>query len=324
MTKILITGVAGFIGSHVAQAFLDRGTEVIGIDTLNDYYDPALKKARLARLAGRKGFGFQKLDIADRDGVQELIGQHPDIEGIVHLAAQAGVRYSLVDPYSYVNANVMGQVVLLEAARKLNNLRHFVYASSSSVYGRNRSLPFRETDRVDEPGSLYAVTKRAGELASSAYAYLHGLPLTGLRFFTVYGPWGRPDMAYYGFARAIWEGRPLTLYDGDGLARDFTYIDDITSGVLAVFDRPPLKSERKARVLNLGGDCPQKVTRLIDLLESNLGKKAVIHRQPRPAADMESTWASLDEIERVCGWKPVTNLPAGVERFCHWFREFHA
>lgn len=319
--KVLVTGAAGFIGSHVAHALIDRGIEVVGIDTLNAYYDPVLKKARLERLTVSPKFSFQQADVSDRDQMNGLMADNPDIRIVVHLAAQAGVRYSLVDPYSYVNTNVMGQVVLLEACRKLPSLEHFIYASSSSVYGQNTSLPFKESDRVDAPGSLYAVTKRAGELTATAYAHLHGIPQTGLRFFTVYGPWGRPDMAYYGFAKAICAGEPVTLYEGSGLSRDFTYIDDITSGVLAVMDHPARAGE--ARLFNLGGDHPEKVTRLIGLLEETLGRKAQIEFRPRPAADMESTWASLEAVQKLSGWKPETNLETGIGIFSAWFRNFH-
>ncbi len=236
---VLLSGAAGFIGMHVAEALLDRGERVIGIDNMNRYYDPGLKEARCARLEKRPGFTFRRLDVADRAGLHALVEEERGIDRIVHLAAQAGVRHSMVDPYAYVQANVMGHLVVQEAARRLPGLRHLVYASSSSVYGANRQLPFSETDRVDAPVSLYAATKRADELMSYAYAHLFGLPQTGLRFFTVYGPWGRPDMAYYSFARAIAAGEPITVYEGGRLKRDFTYIDDIVAGVLGALDRPP-------------------------------------------------------------------------------------
>ncbi|QDH24632.1 NAD-dependent epimerase/dehydratase family protein [Neokomagataea tanensis] len=318
--KVLVTGVAGFIGAHVARALLDRGDEVIGVDNLNAYYDPALKHARLGWLIGRKGFSFVQEDIADRTAMDLVVSEHPDISHVVHLAAQAGVRYSLVDPYSYVHSNIMGHVVLLEACRKLRSLQHFVYASSSSVYGRNQSLPFAESDPVDAPSSLYAVTKRSGELTASAYAFLHKIPQTGLRFFTVYGPWGRPDMAYYGFADAICKGEPVTLYDGEGLSRDFTYIDDIVDGVLRVMACVPPPGE--ARILNLGGDHPQRVTRLIELLEEHLGRKARIELVSRPSADMERTWASLLEVRALCGWSPRVSMESGVEAFARWYKGF--
>nr|WP_228120785.1 MULTISPECIES: NAD-dependent epimerase/dehydratase family protein [Gluconobacter] len=317
----MVTGVAGFIGFHVAQALLKQGMEVVGVDTLNAYYDPALKAARLEQLEPYPGFSFLKVDVASPAAMQDLVARHPDLEGVIHLAAQAGVRYSMVDPYSYVTSNVMGQVALLEACRHLKKLTHVVYASSSSVYGRNQSVPFRETDRVELPSSVYAVTKRAAELMSESYAYLHSIPQTGLRFFTVYGPWGRPDMAYYGFAKAISEGRPVTLYEGKHLSRDFTYIDDIVRGVQQVLGRPP--EAGMSRVLNLGGDKPERVTRMIELLEQNLGKKAFVERRPRPVADMESTWASLENVREFCGWKPAVSFEDGMKEFCLWFRKFH-
>ena len=241
---VLLTGAAGFIGYHVAEALLARGERVSGVDNLNAYYDVRLKQARLARLDGKPGFTFRQADVADREAVHGLVEQDSDIELIVHLAAQAGVRHSLTDPYAYVQSNVMGHLVVLEAARLAPKLRHVVYASSSSVYGANTRLPFSEADRVDTPVSIYAATKRADELMSHAYAHLHRLPQTGLRFFTVYGPWGRPDMAYYSFARAIVAGEPITLYEGGTLRRDFTYIDDIVAGVVGCLDRPPEGSRR--------------------------------------------------------------------------------
>ncbi|MFT8808969.1 SDR family NAD(P)-dependent oxidoreductase [Gluconobacter sp.] len=319
--KILVTGVAGFIGFHVAEALLKQGMEVVGIDTLNDYYDPSLKAARLTRLEPYPRFRFLNVDVTDPQALQDLVELHSDLEGVIHLAAQAGVRHSLVDPYSYVTSNVMGQVALLEACRHLKKLTHVVYASSSSVYGRNQTVPFRETDRVERPGSVYAVTKRAAELTSESYAYLYGIPQTGLRFFTVYGPWGRPDMAYYGFARAISEGRPVTLYEGKGLSRDFTYIDDIVRGVLKVLGKPP--ESGMSRIFNLGGDKPERVTRMIALLEQDLGKRVLVERQPRPVADMESTWASLEKVKEFCGWMPEVSFEEGMKEFCLWFRKYH-
>lgn len=295
--------------------------EVVGIDNLNVYYDPALKAARLARLELYAKFAFVKADVADRESMQSLTDTYNDLEGVIHLAAQAGVRYSMVDPYSYVTANVMGQVTVLEACRRLKRLKHVVYASSSSVYGRNERSPFCEHDRVDHPSSLYAVTKRAAELTSESYAYLYGIPQTGLRFFTVYGPWGRPDMAYYGFAKAIVEDRPLTLYEGQHLSRDFTYIDDIVRGVLAILEKPPQSST--SQVYNLGGDRPERVVRMIELLERHLGKTAIIEKRPRPVADMESTWASLESVSDFCGWRPEVSFEEGMEKFCVWFKQFH-
>ena len=264
---ILLTGAAGFIGYHTARALLARGERVIGVDRVDDYYDVALKEARLARLAG-PGFTFVRADVADWEAMLGLAS--PEVTRVVHLAAQAGVRFSMIDPYAYVQSNVMGQVVMLELARALPRLGHFVFASSSSVYGLNRELPFSEAARVDQPSSLYAATKRSGELISHAYSHLYGLPQTGLRFFTVYGPWGRPDMAYYGFARAIMGGRAISLYDGGRLRRDFTYIDDIVAGVLGALDRPP-DVDAAPRLLNIGNHRSEAVSTLVTLLEKCAG-----------------------------------------------------
>jgi len=319
--KILVTGCAGFIGYHVAEALLARGDSVVGADNLNDYYDVRLKQARLDRLTQRPGFSAHRLDISDRDAVGRLVADHADLGSIVHLAAQAGVRHSLVDPYAYVQANVMGHLVVLEAARRLPGLRHLVYASTSSVYGANASLPFRETDRVDAPVSLYAATKRADELMSHSYAHLFGLPQTGLRFFTVYGPWGRPDMAYFSFARAIMAGEPITLYDDGRLRRDFTYIDDIVEGIVGSLDRPP-EDARLPRLLNIGNHRVEEVRELVRLLQDALGRKAVIRSAPRPAVDVEATFASVEAIAALTGFAPKTPLAVGIPRFVAWFRQW--
>jgi UDP-glucuronate 4-epimerase len=318
---ILLTGAAGFIGYHIAEALLARGERVLGIDNLNAYYDVRLKQARLERLNKRPGFEFHRADIADRKTIHELVGRDKDIAVMVHLAAQAGVRHSLVDPYSYVQSNVMGHLVVLEAARLLPGLRHLVYASSSSVYGANTTLPFCETDRVDTPISVYAVTKRADELMSHAYAHLHGLPQTGLRFFTVYGPWGRPDMAYYSFAKAIAGGDPITVYDGGTPRRDFTYIDDIVAGVIGCLDRPP-DGELPARVLNIGNHRSEPVSALIALLERALGRRAIVRHVPRPTADVAETFASVDAIAALTGFAPRIALAEGIPRFVAWFRQW--
>lgn len=320
---VLVTGAAGFIGHHVALALLDAGEQVVGLDNLNDYYDPGLKRARCARLAGRAGYRFVEADIADRDAMAAVVAAEPDITRIVHLAAQAGVRHSMVDPYVYVQANVLGHVTLLEAARRLQRLKHLVFASSSSVYGLNDSLPFREVDRTDRPNSLYAATKRSGELISHAYGHLYGMPQTGLRFFTVYGPWGRPDMAYYGFARAIAEGRPVTLYEGEGLSRDFTFIDDVVDGVLRVLELPPDPATERVRILNLGNRRSERVSRMVELLEQALERRAEIRMVPRPAADLMATWAAVDAAQELAGWLPRTPLDVGIPRFVSWFRAYH-
>jgi UDP-glucuronate 4-epimerase len=317
--KVLVTGCAGFIGYHVAEALLARGDSVVGLDNLSDYYDVSLKQARLDRLHEKSGFAFHQLDVSDKQAVGRLVDDNADVTGIVHLAAQAGVRHSLVDPYSYVQANVMGHLVILEAARRLSGLRHMVYASTSSVYGSNTLMPFRETDRVDSPVSLYAATKRADELMSHAYAHLFRLPLTGLRFFTVYGPWGRPDMAYFSFARAIMAGEPITLYEGGRLRRDFTYIDDIVAGILGSLDRPP-DDVSVPRLLNIGNHQVEEVRDMVRLLEESLGRKAIIRSAPRPAVDVEATFASIDAIGALTGFAPKTPLSLGIPRFVTWFQ----
>lgn len=319
---ILVTGAAGFIGYHVARALLARGERVLGLDNLNDYYDVRLKQARLDLLSQEPGFSFQRMDLSDREAMRAFINENKNIRYIIHLAAQAGVRHSLVDPYSYVQSNVMGHLVVQEAARRLEGLRHLVYASSSSVYGANRKLPFAETDPVNEPVSLYAATKRANELMSHVYGHLFQLPQTGLRFFTVYGPWGRPDMAYYSFARAIVAGEPITVYDNGQLRRDFTYIDDIVAGVLGCLEHPPA-GDVPARVLNIGNHRSEAVSTLITLLEQELERKAVIRYAPRPRLDVEETFASIDAIAALTGYEPTTPLSVGIPRFVSWFRAWH-
>jgi UDP-glucuronate 4-epimerase len=316
---ILLTGAAGFIGYHTAQALLARGEHVIGVDRVDAYYDTRLKEARLEKLAG-KGFSFIRADVADREAMLALASDN--ITHVVHLAAQAGVRFSMIDPYAYVNSNVMGQVVMLELARLLPRLEHFLYASSSSVYGLNRELPFEESARVDHPSSLYAATKRSGELISHAYGHLYGLKQTGLRFFTVYGPWGRPDMAYYGFAKAIMGGEPITVYEGGRLKRDFTYIDDIVAGVVGALDRPPAAGEGP-RVLNIGNHRSETVSHLVELLEASLGRRAIIRDSERPAADVAETWASVEAIGSLTGFAPTTHLEAGIPQFAAWFLAYH-
>jgi UDP-glucuronate 4-epimerase len=322
---VLVTGAAGFIGFHVAQALLARGERVLGIDSLNDYYDPRLKLARLALLARAQGFSFRKADIADRAAMLP-IADGPDVpDRIVHLAAQAGVRYSLVNPYAYVTANVMGQVVMQELARRIPGLLHFVYASSSSVYGGNTKLPFAVEDRTDTPVSLYAATKKADELIAHTYAHLYGLPTTGLRFFTVYGPWGRPDMAAYLFATAMTEGREITVFNNGEMSRDFTYIDDIVAGVLAVLDRPPPPAGAGVppRLYNIGNNRPEPLLRFIGVLEAALGIRAKIRFAPKPEADVVATFADISAIAADVGYAPTTPIDVGIPRFVAWFRGYH-
>lgn len=321
---ILLTGAAGFIGYHVAEALLARGEQVVGIDDLNPYYDVRLKAARLARLERHAGFRFRRADIAERTAMAELAATHPDATRIVHLAAQAGVRHSLTEPRAYVAANVVGHLEILELARHLKRLDHLVYASSSSVYGAGASLPFSEDDRADTPLSLYAATKRADELMGHAYAHLFGVPQTGLRFFTVYGPWGRPDMAYFSFAEAILRGAPITVYDEGAVRRDFTYIDDVVAGVLGCLDRPPTALSPPLRLLNIGNHRSEPVSALIAALETALGRRAVLRPAPRPRADVAETFADITAIASLTGFAPATPLAVGIPRFAAWFRAWHA
>lgn len=317
----IVTGAAGFIGYHVCRALVARGDAVVGIDCLTDYYDVRLKQARLEQLAPCSGFRFEHADIADKAAMFALFDQERSATQVVHLAAQAGVRHSLVDPFAYITANVMGHVTILEAARRLSRLEHLVYASSSSVYGANNRLPFAEADRVDTPMSLYAATKRADELISHAYGHLFALPQTGLRFFTVYGPWGRPDMAYFMFAEAISQGQPITLYDNGALRRDFTYIDDIVGGVLACLDRTPAVGDAP-KVFNIGNNHDEPVSELVRLLEASLGRIAIIRSIARPKVDVAETCADLTAIEQHVGYRPSTPLSLGIPRFVEWFRDY--
>lgn len=319
---ILLTGAAGFIGYHVARELLSRGERVVGVDNCNAYYDVRLKEGRLDHLHRFPGFVFHQIDVTDKDALLALFASESAAEFVIHLAAQPGVRHALVDPYSYVSSNVAGHLGVLEAARRLPKLRHLVYASSSSVYGGNTRLPFSEADPVDHPFSLYAATKRAAELISASYTHQFALPQTGLRFFTVYGPWGRPDMAYFSFCRAIVEGAPITLYDGGRLRRDFTYIDDIVSGVLGCLVQPP--ADPPIRVLNIGNHQSEEVRTLVSLLESALGRKAVIRDAPRPATEVLETFASLDAIRALTEFRPTTSLAQGIPRFVAWYSAWRA
>jgi UDP-glucuronate 4-epimerase len=323
--SVLVTGAAGFIGHHVAMALLDRGESVVGVDDLNDYYDVRLKEARLSRLEGRAGFAFHRADIADRAALDSVLEAHAGIDRIVHLAAQAGVRYSLDHPFAYSRANLDGHLVMLEAARRLRSCRHFVYASSSSVYGGNDKLPFAVGDRVDSPVSLYAATKRGGELMSHAYAHLYRIPATGLRFFTVYGPWGRPDMSAYIFTRRILAGEPIPVFNHGDMKRDFTYIDDIVAGVLACLDRPPQGNEGGAphHLYNLGNHRCEPLLRFIETIERALGKKARLDRQPMQPGDVKETFADIEAARRDLGFEPKTSIDEGIPRFVAWYRDYH-
>jgi UDP-glucuronate 4-epimerase len=319
---VLVTGAAGFIGYHLAEALLAQGREVVGVDNLNAYYAVSLKEARLERLRARPGFAFKKLDLADREGMLALAGEFPGISEIAHLGAQAGVRHSLIDPYAYVSSNLMGQVVVLELARKLPALRHTVYASSSSVYGGNTKLPFAVGDAVETPQSLYAATKRADELMGHAYAHLYGLKLTGLRFFTVYGPWGRPDMAPMLFARAILAGEPIRVFNNGEMWRDFTYVDDIVAGVVAALDRPAA-GEPPHRLYNLGNNKSEKLTDFIAALETALGRKAEMRFEPMQPGDVVSTYADIESARRDLSFAPTTPIAAGVPKFVEWYQGYY-
>ncbi|HZS84677.1 MAG TPA: NAD-dependent epimerase/dehydratase family protein [Stellaceae bacterium] len=322
---IVVTGCAGFIGFHVAMTLLARGEAVIGIDNVNDYYSTALKEARLAQLAARRGFTFHRIDIADRDAVAGVFARHPEITGVIHLAAQAGVRYSLVNPYAYVDSNVTGQLTLLEAARRLERISCFVYASSSSVYGGNTKQPFSVDDPVDRPVSLYAVTKRACELMAQSYSHLYRLPCIGLRFFTVYGPWGRPDMAAYIFTQSILAGRPIEVFNEGRMARDFTYIDDIVAGTVAALDRPPPADAAgvRHRIYNLGNHRPEKLLDFIAVIERALGRKAELKLLPLQPGDVPESFADIDASRRDLGFEPKTPISEGLPRFIAWFKDYH-
>jgi UDP-glucuronate 4-epimerase len=327
--RIFLTGAAGFIGFHTAKALLARGHSVAAIDEVNAYYDPALKHARLDQLTALNGFRFAKGDIADAETLAAAADNHK-YDVILHLAAQAGVRHALEDPAAYTRSNLVGQQNILEFARKTLGLGQLIYASSSSVYGNDTKAPFSETARADKPVSYYGATKRAGELLSHSYAELYGLKQTGLRFFTVYGPWGRPDMAYWSFTDAILKGKPIPVFGGGKLRRDFTYIDDIVAGVLGVLDRPPVASEPSAaagappvRVLNIGNHRSELVSTLVAELEQALGRTAVVRLVSRPATDVEETFASIEAISAVTGFAPATSLHEGIPRFVAWFRAWH-
>jgi len=333
--KVLVTGVAGFIGMHVANRLLERGDEVVGIDNLNDYYDVSLKLARLAQLRPHKRLLFERLDVADRPAIEQLFGKH-SFRRVVHLAAQAGVRFSLTNPHAYAQSNLVGFLNVLEGCRSQRS-EHLVYASSSSVYGGNVRTPFCESDGVDHPLSLYAATKRANELMAHTYSHLYGIPTTGLRFFTVYGPWGRPDMAYFKFGRAILAGEPIQVFNYGRLERDFTYVDDIVDGVVGVLDQPaapsstfephcpdPAESTAPYRVLNIGNEQPVPLLAFIETLEQTLGREAIKEYLPMQPGDVLATHADVSRLAKILGGtRRTTPLAAGVGRFVTWYREFY-
>jgi UDP-glucuronate 4-epimerase len=319
---VVVTGAAGFVGFHVASALLARGERVVGIDIVNDYYDVRLKEARLALLEGKAGFTFYRADIADAERISGILAASGDVTGVIHLAAQAGVRYSLINPYAYVHSNVLGQVSIFEAVRRLTPVPALVYASSSSVYGGNDKFPFATSDRVDHPVSLYAATKRGGELLAESYAAMYGMASTGLRFFTLYGPWGRPDMAYFSFTKAILAGEPIPVFNGGKLERDFTYIDDAVAGILAALDQPA-DPKRPHRLYNLGNNKPESVMRFIKVIEQALDCKAMLKFEPMQPGDVKATAADIEDSRRDLGFAPTTTLDQGIPRFTRWYKDYH-
>ena len=331
---VLVTGAAGFIGFHVTERLLSEGHSVVGLDSLNSYYDPQLKAARLQILKRHSNFSFAKLDLADRSAIRSLFAQHR-FPVVVHLAAQAGVRYSLDHPHAYVDANLEGFVNVLEGCRH-NGCKHLVFASSSSVYGANTKLPFSVHDNVDHPISLYAASKKANELMAHAYSHLYRIPATGLRFFTVYGPWGRPDMAMFIFAKAILAGEPIGLFNHGQMRRDFTYIDDVSQAVVRVMDRAPQgqpdfdgsmpdpsTSRAPWRIYNIGNNRPELLTHVVALLEKEFGRIAQKDMLPMQPGDVEATFADVADLERDIGFRPATTIEQGIARFAKWFREYH-
>lgn len=331
---VLVTGAAGFIGFHLTKRLLDRGNRVIGLDNLNDYYDVRLKEARLAQLLPHQQFQFAKLDLSDRGGMAALFERQP-ISRVVHLAAQAGVRYSLVNPHAYTTSNVEGFLNILEGCRH-HKTEHLVYASTSSVYGGHTHMPFSVHDNVDHPVSLYAATKKANELMAHCYAHLYRFPITGLRFFTVYGPWGRPDMALFLFTKAILEGKPIDVFNHGKMQRDFTYVDDIVEGVVRVLDRPaqpdpqwssdspdPGGSSAPYRLYNIGNHQPVELLRFIEVLEQTLGRKAEKNFLPLQAGDVPATYADVADLMRDTGFKPATPIETGIARFVEWYRGYY-
>lgn len=332
--KILITGVAGFIGSHVAQVLLARGDEVIGIDNINDYYDVSLKHARLAKLTGQRGFTFVKANLANWDVIEKTFADHkPD--RVVNLAAQAGVRYAFENPHAYAESNLVGFVNILEACRN-HKIKHLVYASSSSVYGANTNMPFDVHNNVDHPLSLYAATKKSNELMAHSYAHIYGLPVTGLRFFTVYGPWGRPDMSLFLFTKKILAGEPIDVFNHGNHARDFTYIDDIVSGVVGTLDKiatpnadwngdtpDPATSLAPYRIYNIGNNDPVELMYFIECIEKALGLTAQKNMLPLQPGDVPKTYANIDALQQLTGFKPTVSIEEGIQRFVDWYREFY-
>ena len=323
MSQILITGTAGFIGFHLSQKLLRKKYKVIGIDNVNSYYDVTLKKDRIKGLKAHNSFTFLPLDIADRKSISELFTQH-NFDYVVHLAAQAGVRYSLENPHAYVDSNLVGFVNILEGCRH-QNIKHLVYASSSSVYGKNKKIPFATEDNVDHPVSLYAATKRANELMAHTYSHLYKLPTTGLRFFTVYGPWGRPDMAYFLFTKAILEEKPIKVFNYGKMQRDFTYIDDIVEGIVRVMSNSPQPKDSSVpyKIYNIGNNQPVELGHFIEVLENCLGKKAIKKFLPMQPGDVPITYADVDDLIKNVGFQPNTLLETGLGKFVNWYHSYY-
>lgn len=318
----LVTGAAGFIGSHVCHALLKQGKKVIGIDNLNCYYPISLKEARLESLLPLPNFTFHKLNIADKDALQSCLNQYQDIDNIIHLAAQAGVRYSLINPYAYIDSNLVGHLNILEVCRFLPTLKHFIYASSSSVYGANQKLPFSVQDRADHPISLYAATKRSGELMSYTYSHLYNIPTTGLRFFTVYGPWGRPDMSAFIFTKAIFSDEEIPIFNHGDMRRNFTYIDDIVDGILACMEHPSNETVPH-RIYNLGNNESESLMEFVNVLEKITGKKAKLRFEDIQPGDVKETIADISDATRDFGFKPKTPLYEGMKQFVDWYRSYY-
>ncbi|MAI60932.1 MAG: hypothetical protein CBB87_00400 [Micavibrio sp. TMED27] len=324
-SPVLITGAAGFIGFHTALRLLQAGRKVVGVDNLNDYYDPELKRARLQQLDNFNDFEFVKADIEDKAAMEKMWAEQGPFKEVVHLAAQAGVRYSLENPYSYIQSNCMGHVTIMEMCRHTEGFKHLVYASSSSVYGGNKKLPYSTEDSVDKPISLYAATKRADELMSHTYSHLFDLPQTGLRFFTVYGPWGRPDMALFIFTKNICDGKPIPVFNNGEMKRDFTYIDDIVTGVLGALENPPVREDHQApwRVLNIGNNRSEKLMDYVQIIESELGQKAEIDFKPMQPGDVPETYADISAIQDLTGYTPTTTIKEGIPKFIEWYKDYY-
>lgn len=332
--KILVTGSAGFVGYHLSTRLIESGFDVVGIDNLNDYYDPILKENRLANLQEQEGFSFYRIDLSDTARINQLFEEH-QFDVVINLAAQAGVRYSLENPLAYINTNIVGFTNILEACRH-NDIKHLIYASSSSVYGANTKMPFSVHDNVNHPVSLYASTKKSNELMAHTYSHLYGIPTTGLRFFTVYGPWGRPDMAYYSFTKNIIEGKTIKVFNHGKMQRDFTYIDDIVDGIVKLLDHAPTPdpdwnresadpatSYAPYRLYNIGNNKPVELMKFINTLEDLIGKKAIIEYLPMQAGDVVATYADISDLQRDVGFNPSTSIEEGLEKFVRWYKEYY-